>query len=120
MCLKDNCVKREKCKKCKSTDVRYDGRLFGFPLPFTKDTYSFRSDDGDGHVRKGCDGCYFHDPVAFRSESADLVHEYLKEKENCHINMTKKMFWDKVRKYIRDGIPVEKVSKIVEKIKKRQ
>ena len=67
LCKAANDVKRQICKKCKETDIRWDARnIEGNP-------YSFY--EGDEHYSKplGCVGCYQYDPVEYRIRSVERV-----------------------------------------------
>ena len=60
LCKAANDVKRQICKNCKRTGLRWDARnILGNP-------YSFYA--GDEHYTEslGCIGCYQYDPVAYR------------------------------------------------------
>jgi len=56
-----NDAKRQFCKECKETNKRYNAKLLGYPVSFTK---------GDIHFVEeiGCDGCFWYDPIAFRQQ----------------------------------------------------
>jgi len=56
-----NNAKRQFCKECKETNLRYDAKLLGYTVSFIK---------GDINYTKelGCIGCYWYDPIAFRQE----------------------------------------------------
>ena len=56
-----NDAKRQFCKECKETNLRYDAKLLGYTVSFIK---------GDINYTKelGCIGCYWYDPIAFRQE----------------------------------------------------
>lgn len=53
-----NDAKREHCKKCKSTGLRYDATRLGYSESYTK---------GDAHT-DNCQGCYWYDPYKFNQE----------------------------------------------------
>ncbi len=54
-----NDAKRQFCKECKETNLRYDAKLLGYPISFTKG-------DSDYTEELGCNGCFWYDPIAFR------------------------------------------------------
>lgn len=69
LCKAANDIKRQICKNCKATDIRWDARnIEGNP-------YSFY--EGDEHYSKplGCVGCYQYDPVEYRIRSVKRVSE---------------------------------------------
>lgn len=55
-----NDAKRQFCKKCKQTGIRYDAKLLGYPMSYYKgDAYHNGNEDG-------CEGCYWYDPLEFK------------------------------------------------------
>jgi len=56
-----NDAKRQFCKECNKTNLRYDARLLGYPISFTKGDINFTEEIG-------CHGCFWYDPIAFRQE----------------------------------------------------
>jgi len=56
-----NDAKRQFCKECKETNLRYDAKLLGYPISFTKGDINFTEE-------LGCSGCFWYDPIAFRQE----------------------------------------------------
>ena len=69
LCKAANDIKRQICKKCKETDLRWDAKnLAGNPYSFYK---------GDEHYTKalGCEGCYQYDPVEYRVQSVRRISE---------------------------------------------
>ncbi len=56
-----NDAKRQFCKECKKTNLRYDAKKLGYLISFTKGTINY-----DEEIR--CIGCFWYDPVAFRKE----------------------------------------------------
>jgi hypothetical protein len=56
-----NDAKRQFCKKCKETNLRYDAKLLGYSISFIKGDINFTKEFG-------CNGCFWYDPVAFRQE----------------------------------------------------
>ena len=53
-----NDAKRQHCKKCLETGVRYDAKRLGYSESYTFGNYN----------SKTCVGCYWYDPVAFNKE----------------------------------------------------
>ncbi len=51
-------AKRQICKECKETDIRYDAKTLGFPISFAEGTSQYEK-------CLGCLGCYWYDPVEF-------------------------------------------------------
>ena len=56
-----NDAKRQFCKECNDTNLRYDAKLLGYPISFTKGNINFTKEIG-------CNGCFWYDPIAFRQE----------------------------------------------------
>ena len=56
-----NDAKRQFCKECRQTDKRYDAKKLGYPVSFTKGNINYDSEIG-------CEGCFWYDPVDFRSK----------------------------------------------------
>ena len=55
-----NDAKRQFCKECKQTGIRYDAKLLGYPMSYYKgDAYHNGNEDG-------CEGCYWYDPLGFK------------------------------------------------------
>ena len=54
-----NDAKRQFCKECKQTGLRYDAKKLGYPISFTYGNIKYNAD-----LR--CKGCFWYDPVAFR------------------------------------------------------
>ena len=54
-----NDAKRQHCKRCRESGNRFDARVLGSSISFTK---------GNPHS-KFCEGCYWYDPVAFWQET---------------------------------------------------
>lgn len=67
LCKAANDIKRQICKRCKETNLRWNAQnIKGNPYPFYK---------GDEHYTQelGCIGCYQYDPVAYRKESVKRI-----------------------------------------------
>lgn len=56
-----NDAKRQHCKKCRDTGVRYDATNLGYAVPYTHGTKSSKS----------CIGCYWYDPKQFNKEISE-------------------------------------------------
>jgi len=56
-----NDAKRQFCKKCLETGKRYDAKLLGYPVSFTKGDSNYEEDIS-------CKGCFWYDPIEFRSK----------------------------------------------------
>jgi len=55
-----NDAKRQFCKECKSSGLRYDAKKLGYTISFTQGEIKYNSETG-------CKGCFWYDPIAFRS-----------------------------------------------------
>lgn len=53
-----NDAKREHCKRCNTYGYRFDAKILGYPISYTEGNASSPS----------CVGCYWYDPVDFRSK----------------------------------------------------
>ena len=56
-----NDAKRQFCKECNDTNLRYDAKLLGYPISFTKGDINYTEE-------LGCIGCFWYDPIAFRKK----------------------------------------------------
>ena len=54
-----NDAKRQFCKECKDTGLRYDAKKLGYPISFTYGSKKYEK-------KFKCKGCFWYDPVAFR------------------------------------------------------
>lgn len=59
-----NVVKREFCKRCKDTGMRFDAKERGF---------SFSQTLGGPRYEGTCTGCYLYDPIAFAAHTQKLT-----------------------------------------------
>tara|TARA_R110000824_G_scaffold160538_1_gene335364 strand:+ start:1781 stop:2335 length:555 start_codon:yes stop_codon:yes gene_type:complete len=57
-CKTLNDIKRQVCKPCRATGQRFDATAIGFSVSVV---------DGSLEYEDTCKGCYYHDPVYFRS-----------------------------------------------------
>ena len=55
-----NSAKREHCKKCKRTKIRFDATKLGYKKPYWIGTARYEGT---------CEGCYWHDPFKFNMQS---------------------------------------------------
>lgn len=53
-----NYAKRQHCRRCAETNIRFDATEIGYPVPHVK---------GNSQYRGTCVGCFWYDPVAFRA-----------------------------------------------------
>ncbi|WP_277218156.1 hypothetical protein [Peptoniphilus vaginalis] len=61
-----NDAKRQFCKECIKTGIRYDAKKLGYPISYYKGTSRHNKEEN------ACDGCFWYDPIEFR--------KHLKEK----------------------------------------
>lgn len=54
-----NNAKRQHCKNCRDTNLRFDAKKLGYRVSQVK---------GNGKYRGSCVGCYWHDPKFFNRE----------------------------------------------------
>lgn len=62
-----NDAKREFCKKCKETDIRFDAKSIGYNISVTEGTLNYDKD-------LGCKGCYLFDVLNFRKNLVPSVN----------------------------------------------
>lgn len=55
-----NDAKRQFCKECRRTGIRYDAKLLGYPMSYYKGTAEHNNEDD------ACVGCYWYDPLEFK------------------------------------------------------
>lgn len=55
-----NDAKRQFCKECKQTGIRYDAKLLGYPMSYYKGGARHNGNEN------GCEGCYWYDPLEFK------------------------------------------------------
>jgi len=80
LCKAANDVKRQICKECKKTNIRWDAKnIKGNP-------YSYYEGNEKYTEELGCKGCYQYDPVEYRKESVKKI-----TKETCE-NILKKLY----------------------------
>lgn len=61
-----NDAKRQFCKECKRTGIRYDAKKLGYPMSYYSGTAKHNYEEN------ACVGCFWYDPIEFR--------KHLKEK----------------------------------------
>ena len=67
LCKSANDIKRQICKRCKETNIRWSAKnILGNP-------YDFYRGDENYTDELGCVGCYQYDPVAYRKESVKKI-----------------------------------------------
>lgn len=68
LCKAANDFKRQKCKECKETNIRWSAaNLEGF------EDFPFYDGDENYNEEIGCRGCYLYDPVAYRKAFREFV-----------------------------------------------
>ncbi len=55
-----NDAKRQFCKECKRTGLRYDAKLLGYPISFYSGVQVHNNEEN------ACVGCFWYDPIEFR------------------------------------------------------
>ncbi len=55
-----NDAKRQFCKECRKTGIRYDAKLLGYPMSY------YKGDKIHDKTETGCEGCYWYDPLEFK------------------------------------------------------
>lgn len=58
LCREANLFKRSECEKCEATNCRFDAQKLGYGVSFTKGNHNYDS----------CEGCYWFDPLDFKSK----------------------------------------------------
>lgn len=62
-----NDAKRQFCKECRKTGIRYDAKKLGYPMSYYKGNSKHNNEED------ACVGCFWYDPIEFR--------RHLEEKE---------------------------------------
>lgn len=61
-----NDAKRQFCKECRSSGIRYDAKLLGYPI-------SYYSGGAEHHNEENaCIGCYWYDPLEFKKHLKEI------------------------------------------------
>ena len=55
-----NDAKRQYCKECKRTKIRYDAKQLGYPMSYYAGTAKHNYEEN------ACIGCYWYDPIEFK------------------------------------------------------
>ena len=55
-----NGAKRQFCKECRRTGIRYDAKLLGYPMSYYKGKAKHNNEED------ACIGCFWYDPIEFR------------------------------------------------------
>ncbi len=55
-----NDAKRQFCKECKRTGIRYDAKKLGYPMSYYAGTAHHNNEED------ACVGCFWYDPIEFR------------------------------------------------------
>ena len=55
-----NDAKRQFCKECKRTGIRFDAKNLGYPMSY------YKGDSKHNESEDGCEGCYWYDPLEFK------------------------------------------------------
>ncbi len=86
LCKAANDAKRQICKKCKETNIRWDAKnLKGNPYSFYDGTENYTEE-------LGCIGCYQYDPVEYRKSSVKKIAK--EASENTTDFIMKKLYGD--------------------------
>jgi hypothetical protein len=67
-----NDAKRQICKMCKATDIRYDAKKLGYPISVTKGNLNYEKP-------LGCVGCFWYDPLEFRKHLKEIDSDLLQK-----------------------------------------
>lgn len=55
-----NDAKRQFCKQCRRTGIRYDAKLLGYPISYYSGVAEHHNEEN------ACIGCYWYDPIEFK------------------------------------------------------
>ena len=55
-----NDAKRQYCKECRRTGIRYDAKKLGYPMSYYKGGSTHNNEEN------ACEGCYWYDPIEFK------------------------------------------------------
>ena len=55
-----NDAKRQFCKECIRTGIRYDAKKLGYPMSYYKGGAKHNGEEN------ACEGCFWYDPIEFR------------------------------------------------------
>lgn len=60
-----NDAKRQFCKECRKTGIRYDAKLLGYPISYYSGVAKHNNE------ANACIGCYWYDPLEFKKHLAE-------------------------------------------------
>lgn len=60
-----NDAKRQYCKECRRTGIRYDAKLLGYPMSYYKGGANHNNEEN------ACEGCYWYDPIEFKKHLSE-------------------------------------------------
>lgn len=55
-----NDAKRQYCKECRRTGIRYDAKKLGYPMSY------YKGGETHNNEENACEGCYWYDPIEFK------------------------------------------------------
>ena len=55
-----NDAKRQYCKECRRTGIRYDAQKLGYPMSYYEGGATHNNEEN------ACEGCYWYDPIEFK------------------------------------------------------
>lgn len=55
-----NDAKRQYCKECRRTGIRYDAKKLGYPMSYYKGGATHNNEEN------ACEGCFWYDPIEFK------------------------------------------------------
>ncbi|MBR2968066.1 MAG: restriction endonuclease [Clostridia bacterium] len=55
-----NDAKRQYCKECRRTGIRYDAKKLGYPMSYYEGGATHNKEEN------ACEGCYWYDPIEFK------------------------------------------------------
>ena len=59
-----NDAKRQCCKECRESGIRYDATQLGYPMPY------YAGEATHNHEENACIGCFWYDPLEFKKHLA--------------------------------------------------
>lgn len=62
-----NDAKRQYCKECRKSGIRYDAKLLGYPMSYYSGTANHN------HEETACIGCYWYDPLEFKRHLTEKI-----------------------------------------------
>ena len=62
-----NDAKRQYCKECRESGIRYDAKLLGYPMSYYSGTAKHN------HEENACIGCYWYDPLEFKRHLTEKI-----------------------------------------------